>query len=218
MLVLCSGGFDPLHVGHVEYLRRASELGPVVVALNSDAWLIRKKGYVFQRFEERWEIVSALRFVDRCYRVDDSDGTVLEAIRELRPEVFAKGGDRGYENTPEVGLCEQLQIQLVFGLGGKVQASSGLVNQSRTVERQWGRYEVIYDAPGVKVKVLHVDPYKSTSVQSHDRRSEHWIWPDNRYRKIPPGERHWLANPGNEVMRVVEVQTGVCVEDDIKRY
>lgn len=131
-IVCCSGGFDPLHLGHVDYLEESAKHGLVVVILNSDAWLKRKKGYVFQSYEERKCILEALRCVSRVESVDDADGTVCKALARIRPNKFSKGGDRGPSNTPEQETCGHLGIEMLWGMGGtgKAQSSSKLVAES----------------------------------------------------------------------------------------
>lgn len=130
-IVCVSGGFDPLHIGHVRHMQEAAKYGDLIVILNSDAWLRRKKGFVFMPFEERAEIIRAYSFVKEVVSVDDTDGTVCEALRRLRPTHYAKGGDRGPSNTPEQETCGYLDIEVLFGIGGddKIQASSRLVNK-----------------------------------------------------------------------------------------
>ena len=133
--ILVSGGFDPIHVGHVRMILDCKKYGDVIVALNSDDWLKRKKGYSFMKWEERAEIIRALRGVVAVERVDDTDGSVCEAIQRIRPAYFANGGDRKIENTPEVQLCHELGISLVWNVGGeKVQSSSSLVEKSKERE------------------------------------------------------------------------------------
>ncbi len=130
--VLVSGGFDPIHVGHVRMIIEAArEYGDVIIVANSDDWLLRKKGYIFMPFEQRAEILSAIQGVTRVEAVDDSDGTVCEALRRLKPTYFANGGDRMAQNTPEGATCAELGIQMVWNVGGgKVQSSSDLVKNS----------------------------------------------------------------------------------------
>ena len=126
--VMVSGGFDPLHVGHVRLMKSASQHGSVFVILNSDEWLMRKKGYMFMTFDERQEIISSMGAVHDVLSVDDNDGTVCEALERIRPSYFGNGGDRLSENVPEVDLCKQLGIETIWNLGGeKVQSSSDLV-------------------------------------------------------------------------------------------
>jgi D-beta-D-heptose 7-phosphate kinase/D-beta-D-heptose 1-phosphate adenosyltransferase len=130
--IMVSGGFDPLHSGHVRMILDASSYGSVIIVANSDDWLSRKKGYVFMKWEERAEILSAIKGVVSVERVDDSDGSVCEAISRLNPDYFANGGDRKVGNTPEVKLCNDLGITLVWNVGGeKTQSSSELVSASR---------------------------------------------------------------------------------------
>jgi cytidyltransferase-like protein len=130
MIVLCSGGVDPLHIGHVRYFQAAAGFGRVIVALNSDAWLTRKKGKPFMKWDERREILLALSCVAEVIPVDDADGTVCEAILRIRPDLFAKGGDRDCSlNVPEAELCKKLGIEVRYGVGGfeKIQSSSKLI-------------------------------------------------------------------------------------------
>lgn len=131
-IVAVSGGFDPLHQGHIALIEAAAEYGDVVVILNSDEWLMRKKGYVFQPWEARALIMSALRDVLTVHSVDDSDGTVLSALRKIGPDYFANGGDRGPENTPEMVYCLDYGIRPLWGIGGgKLASSSELVGRAR---------------------------------------------------------------------------------------
>ena len=130
--VMVSGGFDPIHVGHVRMILEAAKHGDVIVVANSDDWLIRKKGYVFMPWEERAEIIESIRGVVRVEHVDDSDNTVCEAISRCHPDAFANGGDRKGDNTPEVALCNELGIELMWNVGGgKIQSSSDLVKKSK---------------------------------------------------------------------------------------
>ena len=126
--VAVSGGFDPVHVGHVRMILEAAEVGDVLVIANSDEWLMRKKGYVFMPWKERAEILASIRGVLKVVPVDDSDGTVCEALRREKPTFFANGGDRKTDNTPEMDVCSELGIGLLWEVGGgKIQSSSELV-------------------------------------------------------------------------------------------
>jgi D-beta-D-heptose 7-phosphate kinase/D-beta-D-heptose 1-phosphate adenosyltransferase len=133
--ILVSGGFDPVHIGHIRMIIEASKHGDVIVVANSDDWLFRKKGFVFMEFEERAEILSSIKGVIKVSGVDDSDGTVCEAIRRLKPDYFANGGDRKKHNTPEQSVCEELGIEMLWGVGGDYKANSS----STLVERVMAR-------------------------------------------------------------------------------
>lgn len=130
--VAVSGGMDPVHKGHVRMIQEAAQFGDVVIILNSDDWLMRKKGFVFMSWEERAEILSAIKGVTKVVRVDDSDGSVCEALRREKPTYFANGGDRTDKNTPEMEVCIDLGISMLWGVGGgKIQSSSELVAKIR---------------------------------------------------------------------------------------
>jgi len=131
--VMVSGGFDPVHAGHIRMIRAAAEYGEVIVVANSDEWLYRKKGFVFMEFERRVEILNAIKGVILVDSVDDSDDTVCEAIRRLKPTYFANGGDRRRSNTPEQSVCEEMGVELLWSIGGdkKLDSSSELVKASR---------------------------------------------------------------------------------------
>jgi len=127
--IMVSGGFDPIHKGHIRMIREAATRGEVIIVVNSDEWLVRKKGYVFMPFEERVEIIQAIKGVrsTAVIGIDDSDNTVCEALRIYQPDYFANGGDRTDTNTPEMEICEKLGIEMLWGCGGgKVQSSSAL--------------------------------------------------------------------------------------------
>ncbi len=217
-MILLSGGFDPLHPGHLAMLKDADAYGDVVVALNSDDWLIRKKGFFFQTWEDRATILESLHWVNMAVEVDDSDETVCEAIRRLKPRVFGNGGDRTSENTPEASLCLELDIEMVFGLGGEKSAASSSISAKALVQRKWGHYVLLDEGPGYKVKRLVIDPGKATSQQKHAGRREVWVDPDrDAVNNIAPGEWHQLFNPTDRPKTVIEVQTGICEESDIDR-
>jgi cytidyltransferase-like protein len=185
-IVLVTGGFDPIHSGHIEYFNAARELGDkLIVGLNSDEWLTRKKGQPFMPWQERATIVAALHSVDRVINFNDTDGTANDAIRKAREIfsnheiIFANGGDRTKENIPEMELLsEYLNLQFIFGVGGedKLNSSSWLLqnwNKPKTL-RPWGYYRILHDVAGCKVKELTVDPGKMLSMQRHYKRHEFW--------------------------------------------
>lgn len=233
---MVSGGFDPLHPGHVEYIERASAMGLVTVALNSDDWLVRKKGYRFQNWRDRCAILMAMQSVYQVSDVDDSDGTVCEAIRRLRPEIFAKGGDRTSDNTPEAKLCEELGIKVVYGLGDKIASSSNIfTGGAPEVARKWGTYRVLYNDGAIQIKILTVRPGEATSKQRHAKRNELFVPLHDLEKRledtgtiedvtglayiIRAGVWHQLANDNTGKDEVwLEVQFGEAIdEEDIER-
>lgn len=126
-VVAVAGGFDPLHPGHISHLREARKLGTrLVVILNPDQDLIRKKGMVFMLYEARKSILEELRCVDQVIMAIDGDGTVAQTLRELRPHIFAKGGDRVPGNMPanEIAVCQEIGCEVIFGVGGSKEYSS----------------------------------------------------------------------------------------------
>tara|TARA_R100000030_G_scaffold98422_2_gene88341 strand:- start:503 stop:955 length:453 start_codon:yes stop_codon:yes gene_type:complete len=135
--VMVSGGFDPVHIGHIRMILDAAQYGDVIVVANSDEWLFRKKGFVFMEFEQRAEILAAIKGVVKVSGVDDSDATVCEAIRRLNPDIFANGGDRRKHNTPEQAVCEELGVEMLWGIGGedKANSSSDLVERVKTTNK-----------------------------------------------------------------------------------
>lgn len=132
VVVAVSGGFDPIHIGHVRMIQEASRHGSVTVIANSDEWLMRKKNYIFMPFEEREEILMNIKGVDNVVKALDNDNTVCESLKILKPDVFANGGDRKGDNVPEVALCKDLGIEMIWNCGGgKIQSSSSLVKASK---------------------------------------------------------------------------------------
>ena len=131
--IMVSGGFDPPHIGHIRMFQDAAKWGDVIVAINSDDWLMRKKGYVFMPWTERAEIIRELTSVEQVVSFNDNDDTANQAIKVHRPDAFANGGDRKKKNTPEMDLCDKLGIQMLWGIGGKdkPQSSSWLVDKLR---------------------------------------------------------------------------------------
>ena len=130
--IAVSGGFDPIHVGHVRMIKDAAKYGHVVVIANSDEWLRRKKGYVFMSWRERAEILDSIKGVVAVYQGLDDDGTVCQNLKSIRPDYFANGGDRKFNNTPEMAVCEELGIEMLWEVGGgKIQSSSDLVKKRR---------------------------------------------------------------------------------------
>lgn len=139
-IIVISGGFDPVHKGHVRMIREAAKnCELLVVGVNSDAWLRRKKGKEFMTFEERAEIMSAFSGVGYAVDFDDSDNSacdLIKRVRELYPDAsiaFGNGGDRVRDNVPEVQTCLDCNVDMLWGLGGeKIQSSSSLIKNAKT--------------------------------------------------------------------------------------
>ena len=188
-VVLVTGGFDPLHPGHIEYFKAAKKLGDELhVGLNSDEWLTRKKGRPFMKFEDRAAIIEELSVVDKVISFDDSDDTACGAIYKTMAThsgiqiIFANGGDRTNTTTPEWKTYHDFSnVDFAFGVGGenKMNSSSWILDEWKTqkTERDWGYWRVLDDKPekGYKVKELVIYPGKSLSDQRHFKRSEQWI-------------------------------------------
>jgi cytidyltransferase-like protein len=184
-IVLITGGFDPIHSGHIAYIKAAKELGDIlVVGVNSDAWLTRKKGSPFMPYKERSSVVKNIVGVDFVIDFDDSDNSAKRAIWMVRQSypydkiVFANGGDRTDENIPEMDIDDN-NVHFAFGVGGfnKANSSSWILQEWKApkTERPWGYYRVLHEVPGMKVKELTVNPGCSLSMQRHQHRAEYWI-------------------------------------------
>jgi len=186
-ITVVSGGFDPLHSGHISYFKSASKLGnKLIIALNSDEWLSNKKGKFFMPFEERKAIVKNLSMVDQVIDFEDDEiGSCINALNKLKemyPEdeiTFCNGGDRNQDNIPEMSVSD---IKFVFGVGGsnKMNSSSWILKKHAFdgEKRIWGEFYNLFTDKGetqVKVKELIVFPKKGLSFQKHYHRSEIWF-------------------------------------------
>ena len=187
-IVLATGGLDPLHSGHIAYLTAAKKLGDIlVVGVNSDEWLCRKKGASFMPLRERMTIIKSIVGVDFVINFDDADGTAIHAItmcKQSYPQdkiIFANGGDRTKDNIPEMTAFENdPKIEFAFGIGGKnkLNSSSWILEEWKAPKtvRPWGYYRVLHEVGhGVKVKELTVEPGQYLSMQRHAHRAEHWF-------------------------------------------
>lgn len=247
-VVIVTGGFDPLHSGHIEYFKAAKALGDhLVVGVNSDAWLTRKKGKAFMPFEERCAIIKELDCVDEVIGFKDDDDTacaaiftVLSTVGSQTKVIFANGGDRTKDNIPEMIYND---VEFVFGVGGedKKNSSSWILKEwsQPTTERAWGKYTVLDKGEGWQVKQLEFYEEHALSDQRHFKRSEHWHVVDgvinmfledksgNRTSHllvpgdsidIPVGYWHKAVNLDNKSAKVIEVWMGQeLTEDDIER-
>ena len=189
-VVLVTGGFDPLHSGHIEYFKEARKLGSkLIVGVNSDEWLARKKGRHFMPFNDRVAIIRELSIVDKVIGFDDTDDSACQAIFHTLSThgsgtkvIFANGGDRTNFTTPEYKIYGDMPyVDFAFGIGGtnKMNSSSWILDEWKTqkTERDWGYWRVLDHKPaqGYKVKELVIYPGKSLSDQKHFKRSEQWI-------------------------------------------
>tara|TARA_R110000851_G_scaffold139396_2_gene276325 strand:- start:117 stop:881 length:765 start_codon:yes stop_codon:yes gene_type:complete len=247
-VVMCTGGFDPLHSGHIAYFEEAKKLGQILcVGVNSDEWLIRKKGRPFMSFEERINIVNNIKGVGHTFGFNDSDDSACDAIEYIKnyfPKnteiVFANGGDRTKENIPEMVFDD---VHFEFGVGGenKKNSSSWILKEwdKPTTQRLWGTYKDLDQNGHWKVKELSIDIGKSLSDQKHYIRSEHWHIVDgellmdlefaNGYKTskvyktgdsidIPKHTWHHATNVGDRPVKVIEVWMGDRLsEEDIER-
>ena len=244
-IIIVSGGFDPIHSGHIAYFKSARSLGDkLVVALNSDQWLINKKGKFFMPFNERKAIIENFADVDKVISFEDDDlGSATNAllkVKEMFPEddiAFANGGDRNKGNIPEMSVEG---VEFIFSVGGddKKNSSSWILKkwQYYHEDRIWGSFYNLFEGKGVKVKELIVDPGKGMSFQKHFKRHEIWLVsqgscvvnyskdsPENRENVtlnkfdkyiVPLGEWHQITNPFNETCRIIEIQYGEEVVED----
>ena len=240
-----SGGFDPIHSGHIEYLKCAKEYGDVlIVALNSDAWLIKKKGKFFMPFKERREVLKSINYVNEVISFEDDDeGSVINALRYIKetyPQdkvIFCNGGDRDKDNIPEMSLKD---IEFRFGVGGttKLNSSSDILrNYSKNItNRRWGTYEILHEEFGIKVKKLIIYPGKGMSLQRHNYREELWFvthgkcivnFDENDYHSIKKisllkGDKfevpllawHQLINESESECHILEIQRGERTLED----
>lgn len=190
--VAVSGGFDPIHMGHLRMFEEAKEYGDkLVVILNNDNWLRAKKGYAFMPEEQRKQILLAFREVDDViitgHAPDDKDRSVCSELAVLRPDFFANGGDRYQNNVPEVQACKDLGVRMLFNIGGeKIESSSDLVKRAmahvaapdikRDIHiRPWGSFEIHALGDNFWVKTLKLKAGARTSLQRHVDRGELWM-------------------------------------------
>jgi cytidyltransferase-like protein len=238
-IVIVSGGFDPIHSGHIAYFKSAKDLGDkLIVALNSDAWLVNKKGKFFMPFLERKAIVENLACVDLVVDFEDDElGSATNAlikVKEMYPNdqlIFANGGDRNKENIPEMSV-DNISFQFSVGGDDKKNSSSWILKnwQYYHEKRLWGSFYNLFEEDQVKVKELVVAPGKGMSFQKHFKRSEIWMVskgscivnyskgdPENKQKiqlnkfdhyLVPLGEWHQITNPFQETCHLIEIQYG----------
>lgn len=238
-VIVVSGGFDPIHSGHIEYLKSAKSHGDkLIVALNSDDWLINKKGKAFMPFEERKTIIENLRVVDEVIDFEDDEiGSCINALKKIKLKFpddkifFANGGDRNKENIPEMEVND---VEFLFSVGGddKKNSSSWILKnwQYYHEERLWGSFYNLFEDDSTKVKELIVHPGEGMSFQRHFKRSEIWLVSEgscvvnfskgspeekesielNKFDHylVPVTEWHQITNPFKKICRIIEIQYG----------
>ncbi len=244
-IVVVSGGFDPLHSGHIAYFIAAKKLGDkLIVALNSDDWLILKKKKFFMPFLEREVIIKNLSMVDDVIDFEDDDiGSCCNALRKIKkmyPKdniIFCNGGDRDKSNIPEM-VVEG--VEFVFGVGGndKKNSSSWILKnfQFEVEERIWGKFYNLFTDHRLKLKELIVLPKKGLSFQRHNHRSEIWFVSKgacivnysekeaDKYEEIELNYEkvlfikkkawHQIINPYEEPCHIIEIQYGDKTEEE----
>ena len=244
-ITVVSGGFDPIHSGHIAYIKSAKAHGDyLIIALNSDQWLINKKGKAFMPFEERKSILENLKEVDEVIDFDDDElGSATQALIKIKEKYseseinFCNGGDRGKGNIPEMKVDG---VNFVFSVGGddKKNSSSWILKSWKYdgEERIWGSFFNLFESDGVKVKELIVQPGKGMSLQKHFKRSEIWLVSEGKcvanYSKesaeltkpinlskhdqltINTGDWHQITNPFQEVCKIIEIQYGEATEEE----
>ena len=244
-IVVVSGGFDPIHSGHISYFKTAKELGEkLIVALNSDAWLIKKKEKFFMPFEERKIIIENLSMVDEVIDFDDDEfGSASQALIKIKgfyPKdeiIFCNGGDRTKDNIPEMQIKD---ILFEFGVGGedKKNSSSWILKdyQYDKEERVWGEFYNLFSNDFLKLKELIIKPKQGMSFQKHFLRNEIWFVskgqcsvnfskddPDNFEEislhteetfHVQKEAWHQIFNPFDEPCHIIEIQYGEETNED----
>ena len=250
-VVLVTGGFDPVHSGHIAYFTAAKTLGDkLIVGLNSDFWLTKKKGRCFMPWDERRIVLESLNMVDHVLEFNDNDGTACNAIERILDIYgsveFANGGDRNYENIPEMEKYgRDSRVKFHFSVGGddKRNSSRKILEEWRSpkTSRDWGYYRVLYEyGKHTKLKEITVDPGHHLSMQRHTDRSELWFVSEGeatvytinkssdfeivekykQHQNVTINKRQWhmLANETDMPLRIIEIQYGDnCIESDIER-
>tara|TARA_X000000950_G_scaffold177861_1_gene215847 strand:+ start:2818 stop:3594 length:777 start_codon:yes stop_codon:yes gene_type:complete len=244
-IAVVSGGFDPIHSGHITYINAAKKFGDhLIIALNSDAWLIEKKGKAFMPFEERKAILENLKSVDEVLGfTDDDKGSAMNALYKIKDKypdaevTFCNGGDRGKDNIPEMKV-EGIKFEFSVGGDDKRNSSSWILKewQYQSKERIWGRFYNLFTDNKVKLKELIVNPGKGMSLQKHFYRDEIWFvskgecivnfsnegpeqikefhLKEHDSFSVKKNEWHQITNPFNKDCKIIEVQYGEKTDED----
>ena len=245
---LLSGGFDPVHIGHLAMIKEASTLAnEVVILLNSDKWLIRKKGKPFMLESQRAQILEEFESVSEVIiQEDDSDDSSNNAIVSFvkkhsgKKICYCNGGDRSHEKKiRESETCKKYNLDLIFGIGGvhKLESSSNLTKNylAEVEKRPWGSFHIIARGSDYQIKEMNINPNNKQSLHKHKHRSEYWqvisgegkvYLEDSEIELkagenifIPLGSLHRLENTSSSNLKIVEIQIGKIIsEDDIERF
>lgn len=239
-IIIVYGAFDPIHSGHIELFKNSKEVGDkLIVLLNSDSFLTKIKGKPFMDWTCRKIILSSIVYIDEVAGLDDRGGTICLGLRKIRKKypdnqiIFANGGDRKIDTTPEVSVCKELGIEMYWNMdSGKTMSSSDLLlNYTHiTKTRGWGSYTIIAQGDRYKVKELLIKPFRGITLQKHEFRSEHWtivngvatvlngnktsIVRENESVFIPVGNIHRLRNNTTQSIKIIETQVGNYLEED----
>ncbi len=244
---ILSGGFDPVHVGHLAMIKEASKLASdVIILLNSDNWLKRKKGKPFMIESQRAQILEEFESISKVIiQEDDSDDSSNKAIITFAKKNIGKticycnGGDRSDEKKiREAEVCKEYNIDLIFGIGGihKLESSSNLTKNylAEVEKRPWGNFHIIARGNGYQIKEMNINPNNKQSLQRHKYRSEYWQVIEGHGKVyledseielkrgenifIPQGSLHRLENDNTCNLKIIEIQIGEIIsEDDIER-
>ena len=241
--IVVSGGFDPVHIGHLHLFEEAKKLGDyLIVVLNSDKFLKDKKNFVFMPAKERKQIILGFSCVDEVVDSVDEDNTVIKTLEMLssksKIDIFANGGDRkNNKDIPEHEICKKNNIEMVFDIGGdKIQSSSDLTKQFTNYkeDRPWGNFENLLEEKNYKLKKLTIFPKQQISFQFHKFRQEKWFVVKGRgyvhigdkkfeckkgsFFEIFKEQAHSIENTGKINLEIIEIQFGekVLEEDSVR--
>ena len=239
IIVAASGYFDPIHTGHIEYLELAKKLGDrLVVIVNNDNQTKNKKGYVFMSCVERMKIARSLRCVDEVFESIDQDGSVCKSLEKLRPNIFAKGGDRNIGNIPETVICKKYGVKIIDSLGKKISSSSNLVkNESeiikrinmkkglggvlmniKVVEKPWGKEEWVAHNKLYTGKIISINPKQKLSEQYHNMKHETIYILEGKL-KIKIGNKERILGAGKSVIISPKTIHRFCaLEDKVRLF